>query len=91
MADRKRPQYIEKQLKEVNDYFRSMKVQDYHHDTLFHWWCNYLLAHKWYRGFNFHIDRYIDINGEQKPVRALTGPTNQLSDIEQSEWYIQIW
>ena len=87
----KRPKFIVKQLAEVNDYFRQMKVQDYHNNMLFHWWCNYLLEHKWYCGFNFHIDREIEIGNEKKIVRALTGPTEQLPAEDQAKWYVQIW
>lgn len=86
-----RPTYVEKQLAELNDYLRQMKVQDHHDNMLFHWWCNYLLAHDWYKGFNFHIDREIEINGEKKVIRALTGPTGDLPEEEKNKWYIQIW
>ena len=85
----KRPKYIEKQLAEVNDYLRQMKVQE--KNMLFYWWCNYLSAHNWYRGFNFHIDREIEINGEVKIIRALTGPIRELPMYQQKRWYLQIW
>jgi len=87
----KRPKYIIKQLAEVNDYLRQMKVQDHHNNLLFHWWCNYLSSHGWYSGWNFHIDREIDINGEKKIVRALTGVPEELSLEDKANYYIQIW
>lgn len=91
-GDKKRPKYVEKQLQELNDYFRYMRVQEYHDNPLFYWWCNYLSSNKWYRGFNFHIDREIRLSdGTTKTVRALTGPTRELPMEDQPNWYIQIW
>ena len=87
----KRPKHIEKQLAEVNDYLRQMNVQNHLDNLRLHWWCNYLSSHGWYKGWNTHIDRVIDINGEKKTIRALTGPTNELPEEDQAKWYIQIW
>lgn len=88
---KKRPAYVEKLIKEANDYFRRNKVQDYNNDSLFCFIVHCYLPSKWYRGFNFHIDRYVDINGTPKLVRALTGPIEGLPVEEQSQWYVQIW
>jgi hypothetical protein len=89
MKDRKRPQYIEKQLEEINDVLRSirLKFDDKYNNDLFNWYTSYLSKNGWYRGFNMHYDqeiRYAD--GTVKVIRALAGP-----DYEKKDYYIQIW
>ena len=91
MRNKKRPQYVEKMLEEINNYLRQNKIQNHFNNDLFGFIVHYLSEHGWYRGWNTHIDKYLDINGEKKLVKALTGPVNNLSPEEQSEWYIQIW
>ncbi len=89
MQHKKRPQYIEKQLQEINDYFRNtrLKFDNKYNDTLFCWITSYLLEHKWYRGFNMHYDKEVTYSdGTTKIIRALAGP-----DYEQKDYYIQIW
>lgn len=89
MQEKKRPQYIEKQLREVNDYFRNnrLKFEDKYNDTLFCWFTTYLSSHKWYRGFNMYYDKEVTYpDGSTKVIRALAGP-----DYEKKDYYIQIW
>ena len=82
---KQRPQYIEKQLSEINDILRAqrLKYEDKYNNALFVWFTNHLLHHGWYRGFNVHYDLTTD-NGEV--IRALAGP-----DYETKDYYIQIW
>ena len=85
MANKKRPQYIEKQLKEINDCLRTKRLrwEDHYTDSLFQWFTSYLLHNDWYRGFN----TYYDVKNEDGTVaRVLTGP-----DYENKDYYIQIW
>ena len=89
MRNKKRPQYIEKQLKEINDIFRSerLKDEDRYNNDLFTWFTQYLLHNGWYRGFNVHYDmEFTTSNGETKIIRALAGP-----DYAKKDYYIQIW
>lgn len=93
MANKKRPKYIENILKLVNDDLRRRKVQDYYKDPLFCFAIFDLVPSSkgWYRGFNMHIDRYIDTKEGKKLVRALTGPTNELPEEDKPNWYVQVW
>lgn len=89
MKDKKRPQYIEKQLKEVNDTLRNIRLHwdDKYNNDLFQWYTNYLLQHGWYRGFNMHYDKEVTYSdGTTKVIRALAGP-----DYDKKDYYIQIW
>lgn len=89
MRNKKRPQYIEKQLSEINDIFRNEKLKwDAHYENdLFSWFTNYLLHNGWYRGFNVHYDKEVTYSdGTTKVIRALAGP-----DYEKKDYYIQIW
>lgn len=89
MAHKRRPKYIEKQLSEINDILRSirLKFDDKYENDLFSWFTNYLLHNGWYRGFNVHYDLEFKMdNGETKIIRALAGP-----DYESKDYYIQIW
>ena len=85
--DKKRPKYIEKQLQEINDYFRNirLKFDKKYDDSLFCWFTQYLLSNGWYRGFNMHYD-VMPRPGTDKIIRALAGP-----DYETKDYYIQIW
>lgn len=86
---KKRPQYIEKQLYQINDILRAsrMKYDDRFDNPLFSWFTDYLLQHGWYRGFNMHYDKEVTYsNGTTKIIRALAGP-----DYETKDYYIQIW
>ena len=87
MQNKKRPQYIEKQLSEINDILRSirLKFDDKYNNDLFCWFTTYLLHHGWYRGFNMHYD-VMPRPGTDKIIRALAGP-----DYETKDYYIQIW
>ena len=93
MRRKKRPQYLEKFIAQANDYFREFKIQDYYKDSLFNFLtCRVLTsANGYYRGFNFHMDKYVTVNGEQQLVRALTGPPEKLPQELKDQWYIQIW
>ena len=91
MKNKKRPAYIEKQLKEVNDFFRSNKVKDDYNNPLFWWWCNYLSENGWYRGWNMHVDKEIETSEGVKIVRALTGPYNKMDEYTKKNYYNQIW
>ena len=85
MAHKKRPKYIENQLKEINDILRErrLKYDQKYEDNLFNWFTQHLLDHNWYRGFNIHYD----VTKEDGTViRALAGP-----DYENKDYYIQIW
>ena len=86
MSNRKRPQYIEKQLNEINDIFRSIKLkwEDKYNNDLFMWFTTHLSQHGWYRGFNMYVDM-VDENGEFLG-RGLAG-----TDYENKDYYIQIW
>ena len=87
--NRKRPQYIEKQLNEINDILREtrMKYEDRFTNPLFTWFTNYLLRNVWYRGFKMHYDNDITFSGgSTKVTRALGGPKYATYD-----YYIQIW
>jgi len=89
MRNKKRPQYIEKQLNEINDYLRNirLKFDKKYDDNLFCWITQYLLSHGWYRGFNMHYDQEVTYSdGTTKVIRALAGP-----DYETKDYYIQIW
>ena len=89
MQNKKRPQYIEKQLHEINDVLRStrMKYDDRFSNDLFCWFTDYLLHHGWYRGFNMHYDKEVKYSdGTTKVIRALAGP-----DYVKKDYYIQIW
>lgn len=89
MRNKKRPQYIEKQLKEINDIFRNKKLKwnDHYENDLFSWFTDYLLHNGWYRGFNVHYDKEVKMDNEEtKIIRALAGP-----DYEKKDYYIQIW
>lgn len=89
MSNKKRPQYIEKQLKEINDVLRANRVKydDRYADNLFQWFTNYLLKHGWYRGFNMHYDKEVTYSdGTTKMIRAICGP-----EYEKYDYYIQIW
>ena len=83
--DKKRPQYIEKQLSDINDYFRNirLKFDKKYDDSLFCWFTQYLLSNGWYRGFNMHYDF---TTNDGRVIRALAGP-----DYENKDYYIQIW
>ena len=87
--NRKRPQYIEKQLNEINDILREtrMKYEDRFTNPLFTWFTDYLLHNGWYRGFNMHQDKEITFSdGSTKVNRSLAG-----ADYEKKDYYIQIW
>ncbi len=87
--DKKRPQYIEKQRKQINDVLRAtrMKYDDRFTNPLFGWFNDYLLQHGWYRGFNMHYDVEVkNPDGTTNIIRALAGP-----DYEQKDYYVQIW
>ena len=89
MQNKKRPQYIERQLKQINDVLRSkrMKYEDHYSDNLFRWFTDYLIQHGWYKGFNMHHD--VEVNnpdGTTKIIRALCG-----TEYETMDYYIQIW
>jgi len=89
MKNKKRPQYIEKQLSEINDVLRAkrLKYEDKYNDSLFSWFTQYLLSHGWYRGFNMHYDKEVKYSdGTTRVLRALAGP-----DYEKKDYYIQIW
>ena len=89
MRNKKRPQYIEKQLSEINDLFRTRKLKwdEKYNDSLFSWFTQYLLHNGWYRGFNMHYDKEVAMsNGETKIIRVLAGP-----EYEKYDYYIQIW
>ena len=89
MRNKKRPQYIEKQLSEINDYFRNirLKFDKKYDDSLFCWFTQYLSSNGWYRGFNVHYDQEVTYSdGTTKVIRALAGP-----DYENKDYYIQIW
>lgn len=89
MKDRKRPQYIEKQLQKINDYFRTIRLhfEDKYSNDLFAWYTSYLLTNGWYRGFNMYYDKEITCSdGTVKIIRVLAGP-----DYESKDYYIQIW
>ena len=89
MRNKKRPQYIEKQLKEINDYLRNirLKFDKKYDDSLFCWFTQYLLFNGWYRGFNMHYDQEVTYSdGTTKIIRALAGP-----EYENKDYYIQIW
>lgn len=89
MRNKKRPKYIEKQLSEINDIFRSKRLswEAHYTDDLFQWFTTYLLHHGWYRGFNMHYDETVTYSdGTTKIIRALAGP-----DYESRDYYIQIW
>jgi hypothetical protein len=87
MKNKKRPKYIERQLKEVNDFLRANKVQDDYKNPLFWWWTQYLSANGWYRGWNVHVDRFVD----GKTIRALAGPYNEMDEYTRQNYYNQIW
>lgn len=82
---KKRPQYIENQLKEINDIFRvkRLKYEDKYNDPLFSWFTQHLLEHGWYQGFNMHHDVTLD---DGRIIRALCG-----TEYESMDYYIQIW
>ena len=86
--NKKRPQYIENQLKEINDILKAkrLKYNDHYDDPLFQWFTHHLLEHGWYRGFNMHYDKEVIIDGKSEIIRALAGP-----DYENKDYYIQIW
>lgn len=85
--NRKRPQYVEKQLKEVNKFLRETRVKDHFSNDLFSWWCDYLLKNKWYKGFNYHYDKEVTYSdGSTKVIHALAGP-----DYRNKDYYLQIW
>ena len=87
--NKKRPQYIENQLKEINDLFRTtrLKWNDHYENPLFQWFTRHLSEHGWYRGFNMHYDQEVTYSdGTTKVIRALAGP-----DYENRDYYIQIW
>jgi len=89
MKNKKRPQYIEKQLKEINDILRStrMKYDDQFSNYLFSWFTDHLIQHGWYKGFNMHYDVEVEnSDGTTKIIRALAGP-----DYKKKDYYIQIW
>lgn len=87
--NRKRPQYIEKQLNEINDILRSdrVKYDDRYTNSLFRWFTEYLIHNGWYRGFNMHYDKEVTFSdGTTEVIRALTGP-----EYDSYDYYIQIW
>ena len=87
--NRKRPQYIKKQLNEINDILREtrMKYEDTFTNPLFTWFTNYLIHNGWYRGFNMYYDKKITFSdGSTKVIRALDG-----IKYENYDYYIQIW
>ena len=88
MANKKRPQYIEKQLSEINGILRAnrLKYEDKYNDSLFCWFTQHLLKHGWYRGFNMHYDKEVIIDGKSEIIRALGG-----TEYEKYDYYIQIW
>ena len=88
MANKKRPQYIENQLKEINDLLRAtrLKYENKYDDNLFNWFTNHLLHHGWYRGFNMYYDKDVIIDGKSEVVKVLAGP-----EYEKYDYYIQIW
>ena len=94
-GDKKRPQYIEKMLVEVNDDLRRRKVKDTGHfpyaDPLFSFMTNYLSNNGWYRGWNIHVDREITISTGTKTIRALAGPYCDRDEMTKVMDYVQIW
>ena len=89
MTYKNRPQYIEKQLQEINKIFRAerLKFDGRYDDTLFMWFTNHLLKHGWYRGFNMYVDRTV--------VNPHTGIEHEEIvhaglDYEKKDYYIQI-
>jgi len=85
MRDRKRPQYIENQIKEVNEYIRSKRLKDkeQYNDSLWCWFTQYLLENGWYRGYNMYIDHVLD---DGTVVKILAG-----QDYSSKDYYLQIW
>lgn len=86
---KKRPKYIEKQLKEINDIFREnrLKYDDRYNNDLFVWFSDHLLHNGWYQGFNMHYDKeFENENGTKETIRALAGP-----DYKKYDYYIQLW
>ena len=86
--NRKRPQYIVKQLHEINDILRAtrMKYEDRFTNPLFGWFTDYLLHNGWYHGFNMYYDKEVTYSdGSTNVIRALAGP-----EYENYDHYIQI-
>lgn len=84
MQNKKRPQYIKKQLAEINDILHAIRLKDNkkYDCELFMWFTQHLLHHGWYRGFNYYIDEERD----GKTYRVLAGP-----EFNKMDYYIQIW
>ena len=85
MTMKKRPKYIEAQIKEANEIFRAKKLRDENRydDTLWMWLVNHLLHHGWYRGYNMYVN--LAKEGEE-PWLALAGP-----DFKDKDHFVQIW
>ena len=81
---KKRPKYIETQIKEANEIFKAEKLRDEarYDDTLWVWLVNHLLKNKWYRGYNMY--ETVTIDGEEHDV--LTG-----SDFKDKDHFVQLW
>lgn len=81
---KKRPKYIEAQIKEANEIFKAEKLRDEqrYDDTLWMWLVNHLLHHGWYRGYNMY--ETVTVNGEEHDVLAGT-------DFKDKDHFVQIW
>ena len=87
--NKKRPQYIEKMVNDINDHFRAIRLKDgdQYSNDLWNWFTCYLLGNGWYRGYNMHVDKYVTLaDGTVKNVRALAGV-----NFAEEDYYLQIW
>lgn len=87
--NKKRPQYIEKMIKDINDHFRSIRLKDgdQYNNDLWNWFTCYLLDKSWYRGYNMYVDKVVTLSdGTAKSIRALAG-----IDYAEEDYYLQIW
>ena len=87
--NKKRPQYIEKMIKDINDHFRSIRLKDgnQYSNDLWNWFTCYLLDKGWYRGYNMYVDKVVPLSdGTVKNTRVLAG-----IDYANEDYYLQIW
>lgn len=75
MARRKRPQILENQLAAVNEWLsrNEVKSQD---NELFSFWCDWLIQNKYYRGFNFYVNKVISTTEGPKSGLVLAGSSD---------------